>query len=249
MQVIPAIDLRLGQAVRLMQGDYDKEKVYSNDVVALAKRFEAAGAQRLHVVDLDGALAGKPTQLETYRRMAQSIGIPVQVGGGIRTMKDLEEVFGAGIDRVILGTVSVTNQELIKDAIAQYGKNKIVVGLDARQGMINVKGWTESTSVDMLDLITLMVDLGVGGFVFTDILRDGTLTEPNFESILNVFEHIQKITSQTGVKKAPMLIVSGGVGQIEHLVRLKHLDIDGVIVGSAIYEGAMDLREAIVSVG
>lgn len=249
MQVIPAIDLRFGRAVRLKQGDYEKEKFYSNDVVALAKMFEAAGAPRIHIVDLDGALAGKPTQFDIYRRIADSVSIPVQVGGGIRSMEALDKVFGAGIDRVVLGTVSVNKQQLVKDALAQYGANKIIIGLDVRHGMINVQGWTESTSVRVNDLIAVMIELGVGRFVFTDILRDGTLTEPNFESVLNIVEQMQKVASTARNKETPMLIVSGGIGKIEHLVRLKQMMVEGVIVGSAIYEGTIDLREAVVSVG
>ena len=249
MQVIPAIDLRFGNAVRLEQGDYEKEKIYSNDVVALAKMFEAAGAPRIQVVDLDGALIGEPTQLDIYRRIADAVSVPVQVGGGIRSMEALDKVLSAGIDRVVLGTISVTKQHLLSDALAQYGAKRIIVGLDARHGMINVKGWTESTSVRVNDLIAVMIDLGVERFVFTDILRDGTLTEPNFESVLDVIGEIQKNVLATGDGEKPMLIVSGGIGKIEHLVRLKQMRVEGVIVGSAIYEGTIDLGEAIGSVG
>jgi phosphoribosylformimino-5-aminoimidazole carboxamide ribotide isomerase len=241
MQVIPAIDLRGGQVVRLRQGDYSQQTTYSDDPLAVAAQFAKAGATRLHVVDLGGARYGTPSNASVYQRIAREVGVAVQVGGGLRTAQAIEAVLAAGADRVVLGTAAVDDPELVRQAVSFHGADRVVVGLDARDGMMAVKGWTEDTSVPVAELLTRMAGLGVARFIYTDIARDGTLTEPSFDAVADMVRHARQVSAT--------IIASGGISDAEHLSRLAALDVEGAIVGSALYTGALNLAEAIRHVG
>ena len=234
MEVIPAIDLRDGRCVRLYQGDYAQETVYSDDPVQVALRWQEAGAVRLHVVDLDGAARGEPANLEIMASIAGSTRMPIQLGGGIRSVETIERAIAMGAGRVVLGTSAVGDPGLVETACSRFGPEAIVVGVDARDGLVATRGWLESSGVAAIDLVHKMTSLGVTRFVYTDIARDGTMTEPNFQAI----EDLMKATGA-------VVIASGGVSTLEHLGRLARLGVDGAIVGKALYEGAIDLREAI----
>ncbi len=236
MEVIPAIDLRSGRCVRLYQGDYAQETVYSDDPLEVALRWQEMGAARLHVVDLDGAAQGEPVNLGVIESIARSLGIPLQMGGGIRDMGAVEKALGIGAGRVVLGTSAVGNPGLVESVCRRFGPDAIIVGVDARDGLVATRGWRESSDVAAIDLVSRMTALGVRRFVYTDISRDGTMTEPNFQAI----EELMKSADAA-------VIASGGVSTIEHLRRLAALGVEGAIVGKALYEGAIDLREAIAA--
>jgi phosphoribosylformimino-5-aminoimidazole carboxamide ribotide isomerase len=233
LEVIPAIDLRNGKCVRLYQGDYDRETIYSEDPVAMAKHWQSLGATRLHVVDLDGAKAGKPMNTIVINDIVQALNIPVELGGGIRDIETVGQLLNIGIQRVILGTVAVENPDLVQEACAKYGEG-IVVGIDAQDGYVKTRGWKEKSSVTAIDLARQMESLGASRFIYTDISRDGTLTEPNFESTAELQSRINS-----------PVIASGGVASIEHLLRLDQLGVEGAITGQALYTGALDMKDAI----
>lgn len=239
-ELIPAIDLLGGEAVRLTQGRYDEATVYESDPAKVAIRFREAGIRRLHVVDLEGAKAGRPVQGEAVRRILAEIGaIPVQLGGGLRTMEGVEEALGWGLDRVILGTVALRDPALVKEAAAKF-PDRIVVGIDARDGRVAVEGWTEASEMTATDLGKQFEDAGVAAIVYTDIARDGMLTGPNLPQTAALAEAI-----------SIPVIVSGGVGQLSDITESAALatkGICGVIVGRAIYTGAVDLDEAVAAV-
>ena len=234
MEVIPAIDLRGGRCVRLYQGDYAQETVYSDDPVEVALRWQEAGAVRLHVVDLDGAAQGEPANLDVVASIAGSIWTPLQLGGGIRSIDTIERAIAMGAGRVVLGTSAVGDPGLVETACHEFGADAIIVGVDARDGLVATRGWLETSGIAAIDLVRSMKSLGVGRFVYTDIARDGTMTEPNFQAI----EDLMKSADAS-------VIASGGVSTLEHLSRLAGLGVEGAIVGKALYEGAIDLREAI----
>ena len=234
MEVIPAIDLRGGRCVRLYQGDYAQETVYSDDPVEVALRWQEAGAVRLHVVDLDGAAQGEPTNLDVVASIAGSIWTPLQLGGGIRSIDTIERAIAMGAGRVVLGTSAVGDPGLVETACHEFGADAIIVGVDARDGLVATRGWLETSGIAAIDLVRQMTSLGVTRFVYTDIARDGTMTEPNFQAI----EDLMKSADAS-------VIASGGVSTLEHLSRLAGLGVEGAIVGKALYEGAIDLREAI----
>ncbi|MSQ11168.1 MAG: 1-(5-phosphoribosyl)-5-[(5-phosphoribosylamino)methylideneamino]imidazole-4-carboxamide isomerase [Dehalococcoidia bacterium] len=237
MEVIPAIDLRGGKCVRLYQGDYAREQVFSDDPVSVAMRWQQEGAPRLHVVDLDGAAEGSPGNLAVIGRIAKSAAIPVQVGGGIRTLATARRLLKLGVDRVVLGTVAVEKPALVRQAVERLGADRIVVALDARDGKVAIKGWREQSSVDALDLLRQMQAAGVRVFIYTDIARDGTMTEPNFTAIARM------------ARQAPgQVIASGGISREEHLVRLARLGVAGAIVGKALYTGGIMLPSALAAV-
>ena len=233
MEVIPSIDLKGGRCVRLYQGDYAKETVFSEDPLGTAQRWESLGASRLHVVDLDGAASGEPRHLSVVARIAATLRIPVQVGGGIRRMEMIEQYVKAGIKRVVLGTAAVENPELVREACREFGE-AIALGVDARDGFVAVRGWQDKTSVSATDLIRQMEALGAGRFIYTDIARDGTLTEPNFQAI-----------SELMTKTRSPIIASGGVTSIDHLRRLSQLGVEGAIIGRALYTGDIRLDKAL----
>ena len=237
MEVIPSIDLRGGRCVRLYQGDYNRETVYSDDPLEVALRWQEMGAPRIHIVDLDGAAAGIQANLEVIKRLGDSMDVPLQVGGGIRDMSSVQIILDIGVQRIVLGTSAVENPSLVEQACRRFGKEAVIVGVDARDGMVAIRGWRESSSITALDLIHRMTALGVGRFIYTDISRDGTLSEPNFQAI----EGIIKDCDAT-------LVAAGGISSIEHLVRLASLGVEGAIIGKALYTGDIDLREAIARV-
>ena len=234
MEVIPAIDLRGGRCVRLFQGDYAQETVFSDDPAEVARRWEAAGAPRIHVVDLDGARTGQQANRQAIEGIASVISIPLQVGGGVRTMEDADNLASLGVERLVLGTIAVREPESVARLCQRFGGQRIVVAVDARNGQVAIEGWREDTSVSAADLVAEMNALGVRRVLYTDISRDGTLSEPSFESI-------SQLVSTTGCA----ILASGGVSQLEHLTRLSELGAEGAILGRALYTGDIDLAQAI----
>lgn len=239
MLIIPAIDLRAGKCVRLVEGRLDRETIYSDNPMAVARIWEGNGARLLHVVDLDGAFAGSPKNLETISSIIEAISIPVQVGGGIRDIPTIERLLQMGVSRVILGTVAIRNPELVKEACDRFGE-RIVVGIDARDGKVAIEGWGLTAEKDALELVNEVSKVGIKRVIFTDISRDGTLKGPNLEAI-------KKLVTSAEVK----VIASGGVSTIDDikaLNELKHLGVEGVIVGKALYAGTVDFEEALAIV-
>lgn len=236
MEIIPAIDLKDGHCVRLYQGDFAQSTVYSADPVAVARRWVELGAARLHVVDLDGARNGQPTNTDAVLAIVQAVSIPVQLGGGLRREEDIDAALALGVERVILGTAAVEQAELVARLCARFGE-QIAVGVDARDGRVATAGWTELADVLAIDLIARMAELGVRRVIYTDISRDGTLTEPNFAAMASL--------QRPG---GPAIIASGGIARIEHLQRLAALGVEGAIVGKALYTGAIDLAAALAAV-
>ncbi len=236
MIIFPAIDIRGGKCVRLLKGDFEKETIFSDKPADMAKKWESMGAEYLHLVDLDGARAGAPQNLETVKSIIDAVKIPVELGGGIRTMTDIENVLGLGVARVILGSVAVRDPELVREACEKYGE-RVVVGIDARDGIVAVDGWGVSGDVEATELAIRMKAAGVGTIIYTDISRDGTLEGVNVEATKNLAE-------KSGVK----IVASGGVKSIDDIKALKNVEasgIEGVICGKSIYMGALDLKAAI----
>ncbi|NMB41241.1 MAG: 1-(5-phosphoribosyl)-5-[(5-phosphoribosylamino)methylideneamino]imidazole-4-carboxamide isomerase [Firmicutes bacterium] len=239
MLVIPAVDLHGGKCVRLLRGERDKETVYSPNPVEVALKWQSQGAKLLHVVDLDGAFAGKPVNSAVIKKIASSLEIPVQLGGGIRDRTTVENVLNLGVSRVILGTVAVEKPDLVRELAASYGE-KIVVGIDVRDGIAAVKGWVEGSDKKAVDLALEMQHYGVKEIIYTDISRDGTLKGPNMEALKAMADALE----------VPV-IASGGVSSLQDLHALKeikHLGISGVIVGQALYTEKFTLNEALLAV-
>lgn len=234
MEIIPAIDIRGGRCVRLHQGNYNAETVFDADPVAAARRWLAAGASRLHVVDLDGARAGEPVHFDLVTAIAR-LGPPTQVGGGIRTAAAVARYRAAGLDRVVLGTAAVRDRPLVEALCRAHGA-AIVVSLDTRDGLVAIDGWTATSSMQAEDLAAALVGLGVQRFVYTDIARDGTLTEPNYEALRKF----------VGAVRQPV-IASGGVAGVNQLPLLASTGVEAVIVGRALYDGRIDLARAIAA--
>ncbi len=239
-ELIPAIDLLGGEVVRLSQGRYDEATVYDADPAKVASRFAAAGIRRLHVVDLEGAKLGRPIQGAAIRRILDAVGsVPIQLGGGLRTLEGVDTALGWGLDRVILGTAALRDPALVTQASEKY-PNRIVVGIDALEGRVAVEGWLEASETTAIDLARRFEDVGVAAIVYTDIARDGMLTGPNFDATAALAESI-------GIP----VIVSGGVATNEDVVRaasLRDKGICGVIVGRAIYTGGVGLDVALAQV-
>ena len=232
MEVIPAIDILDGKCVRLFQGDYDKETVFSDYPIDIAKRWESYGAQRLHLIDLDGAKNGKPINQSTIVEISQSVDIPIQVGGGIRDFRTVEKYIQDGIDRVIVGTAAVRDPDLISKTIEIFGEESVMVSIDAKDGVVAVDGWIKSSKISVFDLMDDIVDTGLKRFIYTDISRDGTLSEPNYGSIEDILEY------------SPMkMLAAGGISSIDDLNKLKIIGVEGAIVGRAIYTGDIVLSE------
>ncbi len=238
MQVIPAIDLRGGKCVRLYQGDYARETVYSDDPLETALRWVDMGARRLHIVDLDGAKAGSPANLAAVERIARAAGVPLHLGGGIRDLATARAAISAGASRVMLGTAAVEDADLIRALLAELGSEGVIVSVDAKDGRVALRGWTESSGMPATELVDDMARLGVVRFLYTDISRDGTLTEPNFAAT-------GELAALSGIR----VLAAGGIARVEHLARLAALGVEGAIVGRAIYTGDIDLRKAIAAVG
>jgi len=234
MQVIPAVDIRGGLCVRLHMGDYDAETVFDEDPVAAAQRWIDAGATRLHVVDLDGAREGEPRNFDAVVRIA-GLGIPTQVGGGIRTHETVTRYLGAGLERVVLGTAAVRDRPLL-ERLCSERPQALIVSLDARDGRLATDGWTQTSSSSVEDVAEELVQLGVPRFIYTDIVRDGTLTEPNYEALVRLVEALD----------CP-LIAAGGVAAADQLPRLAKAGVEAVIIGRALYDGRIVLGEALAA--
>jgi 1-(5-phosphoribosyl)-5-[(5-phosphoribosylamino)methylideneamino] imidazole-4-carboxamide isomerase (EC 5.3.1.16) len=236
MEIIPAIDIRGGKCVRLYQGDYSQQTTFDEDPAAVALRWCSQGAQWLHVVDLDGAAIGEPRNMAAVEEIIKESGLLVELGGGIREEKVVEDLLQRGINRIILGTAAIENPELVEKLCRKFGE-AIVVGIDARDGKVAIHGWRKDTAIEVLDLSREMVKMGVRRFIYTDIRRDGTLTEPDFDTV-------GRLVAEVNVP----VIASGGISKLEHLERLKELEVEGAIIGKALYTGDIDLQEAIVKI-
>jgi phosphoribosylformimino-5-aminoimidazole carboxamide ribotide isomerase len=236
MLVIPAIDLRDGCCVRLIQGEINSEIIYSDEPVEMAKQWEQLGARYLHVVDLDGAFAGTPKNLGVIRKIIEAVKIPIQLGGGIRTFEAVTKVLNLGVDRVILGTAAILSPELVSQCVQEYGEH-IAVGIDGRDGLVAIEGWESTVEDTVFQLAKKIALQGVKRIIFTDTRRDGTLRGPNLE-----------LTKQLAETSGLKVIASGGVSSLEDLQKLKKLEssgVEGVIMGKALYSGAVNLREAL----
>ncbi len=238
MEIIPAIDLLNGKCVRLNQGNYNEVTKFSSDPVKQAQTWESQGAKRLHLVDLDGAKTGEPINDLTIKEIKKSIKIPIQLGGGIRSFDRAKELFGIGIDRIILGTIAIENPKLVKDLSKEYPK-RVAVGIDAKDGMVATRGWLKKSEISSLELAKQLNDLELAAIISTDIATDGTLKGPNIQALREIAE----------ISINPV-IASGGIGSIADLISLGDFEnegIEGVIVGRAIYDGSLDLKEAILT--
>ncbi len=234
MEVIPSIDLKDGRCVRLYQGDFGQTTVFSDDPVAVALGWQEQGGTLLHLVDLDGAADGIPANLPVINSIIRALDMPVQVGGGIRERSTADALLSAGASRVIIGTAAVENPKLVADLCGHYGEEMVVVAVDARDGMVTTRGWTAGSEVSALDLARQMRDLGVPRLLYTDVSRDGTLTSPNFSANA-------QLVQQTGMK----VQASGGVSALDDIRQLTLTGVEGVIIGTALYRGAITLPEAI----
>ena len=240
MQIIPAIDLLDGQCVRLHQGDYDQVTRFSSDPVAQALDWQGQGAERLHLVDLDGARTGQPVNDQVIKAITAALSIPVQLGGGVRTAERAEELLASGLDRVILGTVASEKPDLV-DALASRHPGRVVVGIDAKDGLVATRGWIETSTVQATDLARRFAASGVAAVISTDIATDGTLAGPNLEALRAMAE----------ASSVPV-IASGGIGTLEDILSLltiAPLGVNGVIVDRALYDGTVNLGEALQAVG
>ena len=237
MKLYPAIDLKDGKCVRLKQGEFKEITVYSDEPWNIAKDFERCGASFIHLVDLDGALKGRSVNEATIRRIVDSVDIPCELGGGIRSFADIERVLSYGIARVIIGTKAVSDPGFVKEAIQRFGANHIVIGVDARDGMVAVEGWGQLSDKTATSMCRAMKEMGVKHIVYTDISKDGMLAGPNIEMT-------KKLTEETGLD----VIASGGVSSIKDLIALKNAGISGAIMGKAIYEKKIDVRQAVLEV-
>ena len=236
MKIIPAIDIRGGNCVRLFQGDYAKETVYGTDPAAQAKAWQDAGAEIIHLVDLDGAKAGHPVNLEAIGAICKAVTIPCELGGGIRTVEDAKAVLDLGISRVILGTVACDNPKLAETFISQFGTEKIVVGIDAKDGKVATRGWVETSSTDAFALARKLYLFGVSRIIYTDIATDGALCGPNLKSVANLCDLIPECN----------VIASGGVSSAKDIADLNALgkaNLEGAIVGKALYDGRVTFAD------
>lgn len=231
MIIFPAIDIRGGQCVRLKQGDFNQETVYSSNPSEMAKKWEEDGAEFIHVVDLDGAKDGEGKNLSVIEEIVKSVNVPVQLGGGIRTMEYIDKLIEAGVSRVILGTAVIEKEGFAEMAVEKYG-DKIAVSLDAKNGYVATKGWTHTTDIKAIDVAKKLEKIGVKTIIYTDISKDGMLIGPNFDETgaLNESVNID-------------IIASGGVGSVEDVKRLTEMNVYGAIIGKALYDGKVSLKD------
>ncbi|RYG74282.1 1-(5-phosphoribosyl)-5-[(5-phosphoribosylamino)methylideneamino]imidazole-4-carboxamide isomerase [Lentibacillus lipolyticus] len=230
MMLFPAIDIKDGNCVRLTQGDYNREQIYSNAPADMAKQWEQAQADYLHIVDLDGAKTGTAVNAETIREIVRSIHIPVQIGGGIRSMDTIDAYVEAGAERVIIGTAAINDRDFLNEAVTAHA-GKIAVSIDARNGYVAIDGWTETSDIKATDLVKELEAAGVQTIIYTDILKDGMLKGPNFRELKTVNE----LTSMN-------VIASGGVSSVSDVRRLKAMDLYGAIIGKALYDGTLSFK-------
>ena len=233
MIILPAIDLMNGCPVRLYQGDYEKKEIVAGSALDTAKAFEEAGADYIHLVDLDGAKSGKRENAELIASIAVSVSVPVEAGGGIRTLQDIEYYIENGVSRIILGTAAINNQDLLQEALKRWG-SRIAVGMDCRDGYARAAGWLAGSSLWYLDFALQLEKMGVKNIIFTDISRDGTLQGPNLEML----KELKKTVSLD-------LTASGGIRDLNDIRNLKELGVYGAIAGKSIYSGTLDLKEAV----
>lgn len=233
MQIIPAIDIKNGKCVRLFQGDYDKETIYSSSPIEMALKWKNQGAKMIQIVDLDGAKVGKSKIIKIVEKIINNVKIPVEIGGGIRNITTVKRLFNIGVTRIVLGTVALEKINLLKKLIDLYG-DRIIVSVDVNDGVLMKKGWLEKSNFGLIPTIKQIEKIGVKTIIYTDITRDGTLTEPNYESI-------ELIRKNTNMK----LIIAGGISSINQVKKLKAINVDGVIIGKALYEGKINLKEVI----
>jgi phosphoribosylformimino-5-aminoimidazole carboxamide ribotide isomerase len=235
--IYPAIDIRGGKCVRLVQGDYNRETIYNENPVEVAQSWQEQGAQWIHLVDLDGAKAGHPVNDKLIGDIARSVNVPVQVGGGLRTEQDVDRLLSLGVSRVILGTAAIEDRAFVHSVLNKHGGEKVAIGIDARNGYVATRGWLETSEVKAEDLAIQLAEHGAKTFIFTDISRDGMMGGPNVDAIVS----LARISGQT-------VIASGGVSQYADLERLAKHTADGVggaIVGKALYTGSIELSEAL----
>lgn len=233
MEIIPAVDIKGGKCVRLYQGDYGRETVFAEDPVAMALDWQSQGATRLHLIDLDGAASGELRNIAVIEAIVKKVNLPLQLGGGVRDEVTVAKLLDIGVNRVILGTIAVENPELLNSLCQKYHE-AIVVGIDARDGYVATHGWIKGTEIMALELGVKMAATGVSRIIYTDIKRDGTLTEPGFEAIAEMVKGVDL-----------PVIAAGGISTLSHLRKLKELGVEGAIVGKALYTGAINLREAL----
>jgi phosphoribosylformimino-5-aminoimidazole carboxamide ribotide isomerase len=236
IEVIPAVDIRNGKCVSLYQGDYQKETIFSDDPLDVALKWQSMGATRLHIVDLDGAASGELVNLEILKQLGSAMMIPTQVGGGIRSIETMETLFRIGMDKVIVSSMAVEEPKLLAEACRRFGSS-LIVSLDAKDGFIAIHGWQKETVLSTVEYARTLLPLGVKRFIYTDIARGSTLTEPNFTAIYNLINDV-------GLP----VIAAGGVSALSHLKILKQLGVEGAIVGRALYSGDINLKQAIAAV-
>ena len=237
MIVFPAIDLRQGRCVRLYQGDYARETVFSENPVEVALKWKSYGATRLHIVDLDGAATGKLHNLNIIEEIVKQSGLSVQLGGGIRDETTVEKLTAIGIKRIILGTVAIEQPDIIEKLCRTYSES-LIIGIDARDGFVATHGWQKGTAVTALELGQKMADIGIQRILYTDIKRDGTLTEPGFDAI-------SELVSNVGLP----VIAAGGISALSHLEKLRKIGVEGAIIGKALYTNHINLKEALAIEG
>ena len=237
MEVIPAIDLRDGKCVRLHQGDYRRETIFDEDPLAVLRRFEDAGVTRVNIVDLDGARDGVRNNAGLIDELAVAARVPLQVSGGIRDAQTAAGLVEGGAARVVFGTAAVEAPEEVAAAVRGLGTERIVVAIDARDGVVATRGWTASTGVRALELAREMAEIGVSRIQYTDINRDATLEQPNFEAAAELLDNT-----------TCRILIAGGISSIRDLLKLKELGVEGAVLGQAIYTGAIDLAEAVSAI-
>lgn len=235
MRLYPAIDIKDGKCVRLKKGLFNEVTVYSDEPWKIAKGFEEAGAKFIHNVDLDGALKGRSVNAYVIKKIVNSVSIPVQLGGGIRTLENIQEVLDLGVYRAIIGTKAVQNPDFIRQAIERFGADRIVVGVDAKDGLVAIEGWEKVSDRTALGMAVAMKEMGVKTIVYTDISKDGMLSGPNIEQT-------KLLSDKTGID----IIASGGMSCMQDLENVCTAGIHGAIMGKALYEGKIDLKEAVL---
>ena len=230
MEIIPAVDIKDGKCVRLTQGDYTQEKIYNESPIDAAKYWVEQGAIRLHLVDLNGAKDGKTVNFSVIKEIAEEIDLPIQLGGGIRSFEDMKNYFKIGIDRLIVSTIALENEKLLKKALNKFGAERIVVSLDLKDGKIAIKGWLESSEQRPEEFLDKLISLGIKNIIFTDISSDGMLDGPNLKMV--------KKLNREGIN----LIAAGGISSEKDLKELKKAGVKGAVVGKALYEGKLKLK-------